>query len=140
MAHPHAVPPDTARRFTVIFRPVKPSVSHRRIDRELTRIHGDTDAKIDNGGRVSAETRRHLNAVEEREEELVSGFAEVTYLGLVTVSGDSIEALEQAAASVESSALQAGLTLRPLDHQQDTAWAAALPLGLGVDLGRTADF
>ena len=132
--------PDTARRFIVIFRPVKPSVSHKRIDRELTRIHGDTEHKIEAGGRISAETRRHLAAVEEREEELVSGFAEVTYLGLVTVSGDSIEALEQATASFESSALQAGLTLRPLDHQQDTAWAAALPLGLGVDLGRTADF
>ena len=132
--------PDTARRFTVIFRPVKPSVSHKRIDRELTRIHGDTEHKLDAGGRISAETRRHLAAVEEREEELVSGFAEVTYLGLVTVSGDSLEKLEHAAASFEAAALQAGLTLRALDHQHDIGWAAALPLGLGVDLGRTADF
>ena len=132
--------PDTARRFTVIIRPVKPSVSHKRIDRELTRIHGDTDARLDNGGRVSAETRRHLAAVEEREEELVSGFAEVTYLGLVTVSADSLEGMEDATGGFEAAALQEGLGLRPLDHQQDIAWAAGLPLGLGIELGRTADF
>lgn len=132
--------PGTARRFTVIFRPVQPSVSHRRIDRELTRIHGDTDHKIEKGGRVDATTRRHLQAVEEREEELVSGFAEVAYVGLVTVSADSLEGMENATAAFEASALQAGLGLRPLDHQQDVAWAATLPLGLGINVGRTADF
>lgn len=132
--------PGTARRFTVIFRPVKPSVSHKRIDRELTRLDGNTAHKLEKGGRVDAGTRRHMQAVTEREEELVSGYAEVAYLGLVTVSADSLEGMEDATSAFEASALQAGLGLRPLDHQQDVAWAAALPLGLGVQVGHTADF
>ena len=132
--------PGTARRFTAIFRPVKPSISHRRIDRELTRLHGDTDHKVEKGGRVDAGTRRHMRAVEEREEELVAGYAEVSYIGLVTVSADSLEGMEDATAAFEASALQAGIGLRPLDHQQDIAWAAALPLGLGVHVGPMADF
>lgn len=124
--------PESARRFTVMFKPVPPSASHRRIEKELTKLDADQLSRIEAGQRVTAEHRRTREAVEVREEELVSGFAEVAFCGIVTVSATSMEALELATGEFESSALQAGLGLRPLDFQQDLGWAASLPLGLGI--------
>ena len=124
--------PDSARRFTVQFTPVPPSSSHRRIDQELTRLDTDELAREDAGQRITAGHRRARDAVQAREEELVAGFAEVAYCAVVTVSATSMEGLELATAEFESSAVQSGLVLRPLDFQHDVGWAASLPIGLGV--------
>lgn len=124
--------PDSARRFTVIFRPVAPESSHKRIEKEFTRLDADMLSREESGRRTNAEARRTRESVEVREEELVSGFAEVEYCGLVTVSSTSMSGLELAASEFESSAVQSGLALRPLDLMHDLGWAASLPLGLGL--------
>jgi hypothetical protein len=70
--------------------------------------------------------------VAEREAELVAGYAEVAYAGLVTVTTGDEAALRAACDECEQVAREHGLELRPLDGRQDVAYAAALPLGLGL--------
>ena len=70
----------TARRaMTVIYEPVAPSASRRRIDSESIKLESDAMAKEDKGRRVSAQHRRHQVAVAEREQELVAGFVEFDF-------------------------------------------------------------
>ena len=74
--------------------------------------------------------RRATQSLLDREEELVAGYAEIGYAGLVTVSARTLDELEEDAEIVEQLARESGMELRCLDGRQDTAWAAALPLGL----------
>ena len=69
-------------------------------------------------------------ALLDREEELVAGYPEMAYLGLVTVSATTRDELDEHSEIVEQLAREAGMDLRVLDARQDIAWAAALPLGL----------
>ena len=124
--------PETSRRMTLIFEPTSPSVSHRRIERELVKLDGDANMRAEKGRRITAGLRRSQVAVHEREEELVSGFAETKFAGLVTISAPSLEELGLSTDEFESAALASGLTLRPLDFQHDLGWAASMPLGLGL--------
>ena len=121
-----------SRTITVIFEPVAPSASQRRVDRESIKLETDATAREDKGRRVGAQHRRLQQAVTEREAELVAGYAEIAYAGLVTVTADTDEALTAGCEEMEQVAREHGLELRPLDGRHDHAWAAALPLGLGL--------
>jgi hypothetical protein len=118
------------RTTTVVFRPVPAHQSRRRIERDLVKLDSDAATKEDKGRRVDARHRRATQAVLERETELVSGYAEMTYAALVGVCASSLEELDEHALVVEQAAREAGMELRCLDARQDLAWAAALPLGL----------
>ncbi|MEY2422059.1 MAG: hypothetical protein QOI95_2126 [Acidimicrobiaceae bacterium] len=121
-----------SRAVTVIFEPVPPSVSQRRIDRDSIKLESDAAAREDKGRRVGAQHRRLQAAVAEREAELVAGYAEVAYAGLVTVTADTSDALAAACEETEQVAREHGLDVRPLDGRHDTGFAAGLPLGLGL--------
>lgn len=121
-----------SRALTVLFEPVAPSVSRRRVDRDSIKLDTDATARTDKGRRVGAGHRRLQAAVVEREAELIAGYAEVTYGGLLTVTADTHDGLDQACDQCEQAARDHGLDLRPLDGRQDLAYAAALPLGLGL--------
>jgi hypothetical protein len=121
-----------SRTLTVLFEPVAPSASRRRIDRESIKLDTDATSRAERGRRVDAGHRRLQAAVAEREAELVAGYAEVTYAGLVTVTADDEAALRAACDECEQVAREHGLELRPLDGRHDLAYAAALPLGLGL--------
>lgn len=118
------------RSFTVVLVPVPTHQSRRRIERDLVKLESDAVTKEDQGRRVDARHRRATQALLDREEELVAGFSEVAYAGLVTVTATSEDELEEHAEIVEQLARESGLDLRLLDGRQDIAWAAALPLGL----------
>ncbi|HWL43137.1 MAG TPA: SCO6880 family protein [Ilumatobacter sp.] len=118
------------RAVTVVLVPVPSHQSRRRIERDLVKLESDAATKEDKGRRVDARHRRATQALLDREEELVAGFSEVAYAGLVTVTATTEEQLDEHSEIVEQLARESGLDLRLLDGRQDIAWAAALPLGL----------
>jgi hypothetical protein len=118
------------RTMTVTMLPVPTHQSRRRIARDLVKLESDAATKEEHGRRVDARHRRATEALLEREQELVAGFAEMAYAGLVSVAATSEEELEEHSQIVEQLAHECGMDLRVLDGRQDLGWAAALPLGL----------
>ncbi|HZT66528.1 MAG TPA: SCO6880 family protein [Acidimicrobiales bacterium] len=118
------------RTMTVYCCPVSAYRSRRAIERDLVKLDSDAAVREDKGRRVDARHRRATQALLEREAELVSGFAEMRYVGLVGVAATDEEALDAAAEEVCQAGREAGLELRSLDGRQDLAWGASLPLGL----------
>lgn len=118
------------RSMTVILTPVSAHQSRRQIERDLVKLESDADTKAQKGRRIDARHRRATQSLLEREEELVAGYAEVGYAGLVTVSAADLDELEEHAEIIEQLARESGMELRCLDGRQDVGWAAALPLGL----------
>jgi hypothetical protein len=116
--------------MTVIIVPVPTHQSRRRIERDLVKLESDATTKEEKGRRVDARHRRATQALLDREEELVAGYPEMAYAGLVTVTAPDLDTLEDHAEIVEQLARENGMDLRLLDARQDLAWAAALPLGL----------
>jgi hypothetical protein len=118
------------RAMTVILVPVPTHQSRRRIERDLVKLDSDATTREEKGRRVDARHRRATQALLDREEELVAGYPEVAYAGLVTVSAPSLEVLDEHGEILEQLAREHGMDIRALDARQDVAWAAALPLGL----------
>lgn len=118
------------RAITVYLVPASTYQARRRIERDLVKLESDAATKEEKGRRVDARHRRATQALLDREEELVAGYAEMGYVGLVTVSATSAQDLERHAEVVEQLARENGMELRLLDCRQDVAWAAALPFGL----------
>lgn len=118
------------RTMTVVMVPVSTHQSRRRIERDLVKLESDAATKEDKGRRVDARHRRATQALLDREEELVAGYPEMAYAGLITVSARDLDELESHGEVIEQLARETGMDLRLLDARQDLAWAAALPLGL----------
>ena len=116
--------------MTVYFQPVSTHQSRRQIERDLVKLDSDAATKEDKGRRIDARHRRATEALLHREEELVAGYPEMGYLGLVTVTARSIVELDEHAEILEQLAREHGMDLRPLDGRHDLGWAAALPVGL----------
>jgi hypothetical protein len=119
-----------ARTMTVTLMPVPAHQSRRRIERDLVKLSSDAAAMEDKGRRVDAGHQRATESLLDREAELVAGYAEMAYVGLVCLSAGSEDELEEQSEITEQLAREAGMELRALDGRQDLAWAAALPLGL----------
>ena len=118
------------RSMTVYFRPVSTYQSRRRIERDLVKLESDAVTKEEKGRRIDARHRRATQALLDREEELVAGYPEMGYAGLVTVSALTLDDLDEHSEIIEQLARESGMDLRVLDARQDLGWAAALPLGL----------
>jgi hypothetical protein len=116
--------------MTVVLVPVSTHQSRRRIERDLVKLASDAATKEDKGRRVDARHRRATQALLDREEELVAGYPEMGYAGLVSVAARSQEELDEQSEIVEQLARETGMDLRVLDARQDLAWAASLSLGL----------
>jgi len=119
------------RTMTVHLQPEPAHQSRRRIERDLVQLESDATTKEDKGRRVDARHRRATQALLDREDELVAGYCEIAYCGLVTVTASTLDELDEHGEIVEQLAREAGMDLRVLDARQDAAWAAALPVGLG---------
>ena len=118
------------RSMTVYFQPVSTYQSRRRIERDLVKLESDAVTKEEKGRRVDARHRRATQALLDREEELVAGYPEMGYAGLVSVSAGTLNELDEHSEIIEQLARENGMDLRVLDARQDLGWAAALPLGL----------
>jgi len=123
------------RTVAVHMEPVPPSTSQRRVDKDSTRLTVDAEQRARSGFRIGARHRRTEADVAAREAELVAGYAELEFCALVTVSAPDVGALEQSCAEWEQIAGQAGLVLRRLNGQHDSAFACSLPVGIGPSRG-----
>ena len=116
------------RTLALVAEPVAPRRSHRAIERDATKLASDEEHRRAKGFRVSASHRRAQADVEERESELVAGFGEFTYAGIVTVAAGDVESLERTCDDLCQVAAGAGVWLSPLEFRHDQAVAACLPL------------
>jgi hypothetical protein len=119
---------DEPRTFTTFLEPIPAKVSRRAIDRSLAKIDSDSEQKQKAGFRIGAAQRRQRNAIEDREEELVSGHPEFGFSGIVIVTGKTLESLERNGEQVQQAAAQAGIELRELHGRHDQAVTASLPM------------
>lgn len=119
------------RSVTVVFEPVSRSKSQRSITRDAAKIESDAQQRSEKGFRVGAHHRRAARAVEEREEELVAGYGEYFYAGVVSVSAPTLSELESATDEITQVAASIGLELRPLHGRHDQAVTVGLPLARG---------
>jgi hypothetical protein len=120
------------RTIAMHYEPVPPSRSSRRIDRESVKLASDEDQRSRAGFRIGARHRRAADEVTEREHELVSGFAELEYVGFVIVTARTLDELADSSLELEQRAAQCGLEVRRLDGRHDLALASALPVGRGL--------
>jgi hypothetical protein len=122
----------SVRSVAMCYHPVSPRASQRAILRQAAKLESDADQRKRSGFRVGAHHRRASRAVEEREEELVAGFAEDEYIGIVNVSAPDLEYLEVAAAELVQISASCGVELKPLDGRHADGVAACLPLARGL--------
>lgn len=120
------------RSISVFFEPVPRSRSQRSITRDAAKLESDAEQRTQKGFRVGAHHRRAARAVEEREEELVAGYGEFFYAGVVCVTAPTLVDLEAATEEVSQVAASVGLEVRPLHGRHDQAVAATLPIARGL--------
>ena len=120
------------RTVAVSYEPVPPRASRRAIEAAAAKLDADEDHRVRVGLRVGAGHRRAQSAVADREAELVAGYPELTYAGLVVVTAATREALEESCAEAVQTAAACGVDLRPLHGRHDLAVAATLPLARGL--------
>jgi len=119
------------RTIAMHLEPIAPSQSRRRVDKDSTRLVVDAEQRSRAGFRVGALHRRAESDVAARESELVAGFCELEFCGLVTVTAVDVDQLERSCAEWEQVASHSGLQLRRLNGQHASAFACTLPLGIG---------
>ena len=120
------------RTLTVVYEPIPPSRSDAHVDRELVRREANIESRHRRGFRVTGKDRKALDEAERREEELNSGFPELCYVGIVTLTAPDDATLETQAARLEQTAAQVGVELQALWGQQAAGWVSSLPLGRTV--------
>lgn len=120
------------RSVAVSCQPVPLRVSQRTILRQAAKLEADVDQRRRTGFRVGAHHRRAAQAVEEREEELVSGFSELEYAGIVDVTASTHAELEAASADVRQVAASCGVELASLPWKHPDGLAACLPVARGL--------
>lgn len=124
---------DGPKMTTIIFEPVAPSRSRRRIEVQLNRVGSDAAVEQNRKNRVSARRGAIAQALRDREHELVEGHMEMEVFGLVVLAESDVAALERRCNRLERDAMRCGgARLRPLDTLHDAGWAAALPIGMPV--------
>jgi hypothetical protein len=92
----------------------------------------DEEHRSRHGFRVGVRHQRAKEAVTEREAELVAGYHELDFTGLLTVTAPDATALAEACADYEHAAARVGLDLRSLDAQHDFGLTCSLPIGRGL--------
>jgi hypothetical protein len=127
---------DTATRtVTLVLEPVSMAKASVDANRHLTSIEADHEQKERHGFRLTARERRRQSDVAARERELADGHPEFKFVGIVTVTAATEDALDDASADVEESAAKSLLDIRPLAARQEQGWVASLPLGRSVRNG-----
>ncbi|GAB3934180.1 hypothetical protein GCM10029976_042760 [Kribbella albertanoniae] len=125
--------PGIRRTFSLVLQPIPMARALRDARRHQVERVTDraTRARI---GQMETEEDRQLDAdVAQRERDLAAGHGDVRWLGLVVVSGDTEEALNDACMEIEIAATQSFLDVRRLVGQQlEGFMAAALPFGIGL--------
>jgi len=120
------------RTVSVTIEPIPYSVAMRRAEAARTAEVAEEMQRERQGFLTTAQVRRRQQAATRREEELADGHALLRWVGMVTVSDRSAEALERSTSNVEHAAAQARLEMQHLYGEQDFAFACTLPLCRGL--------
>ncbi|GAA1559169.1 SCO6880 family protein [Kribbella lupini] len=130
---PLLLKPGVRRTFSLVLQPIPVAKALRdarrhQVDRVTERA---TRNKI---GRLESEEDRQLDAdVAQRERDLAAGHGDVRWIGLLAVSADNEEKLDEACTKMEIAAARALIDLRRLVGQQlDGFLATTLPFGTGL--------
>ncbi|NUR93962.1 MAG: PrgI family protein [Kribbellaceae bacterium] len=125
--------PGIRRTFSLVLQPVPIGKALR--DARRHQVERVTDrATRKRVGQLETEEDRQLDAdVAQREKDLAAGHGDVRWIGLIAVSADTEDALDEACTEIEIAASQALLDVRRLVGQQVEGFlAAALPFGVGL--------
>src|SRR5574341_945566 len=123
----------TAGPLTMTYKPVPTVLARREVARARASLDAERHRKRAMGQLTSAEDGKRQDAAEQREQELADGHAVLVYAATVTVTADTLEALERASDHLRHIAAMAGCELQFLDGQQAQGFTWTLPLCRGVD-------
>jgi hypothetical protein len=112
--------------------PVAPRESAQAVRRQATKLESDSEHRASQGFRIGANLRRAQQAVADREEELISGYRELTYAGIITVTAATLAELESHSDDLIQVAGGGGVELRALDGRHHQAFCVCLPAGRGL--------
>ena len=130
---PLLLKPGIRRTFSLVMQPIPVTKALR--DARRHRVERVTDrATRHRIGQLETEEDRQLDAdVAQREKDLAAGHGDIRWLGLLAVSADTEESLDEACMEMEIAAAQALIEVRRLVGQQLEGFlAAALPFGTGL--------
>lgn len=120
------------RSLSVVMEPLSPAKAARRAEREVFENDADAAQRDRLGFARTARRERERAQAATREEELVSGYSLMRFVGLVSVAARDRKALAEACREVEQAAGQACVELVRLYGRQDLAFVASLPLCAGL--------
>lgn len=123
------------RTVGLVFEPIAPQASRRAIARQAVKLSSDEEQRRRAGFRVGAQHDQSRTALAAREAELVAGYPEVDYAGLVVLSASTREELLRKETQALSAAASAGVELAPLDRRHAAGVCACLPLAYGLAPG-----
>nr|WP_020391737.1 SCO6880 family protein [Kribbella catacumbae] len=130
---PLLLKPGIRRTFTLVLQPIPMAKALRDARRHQVERITDRATRKRIGQLETEEDRQQDADVAQRERDLAAGHGDVRWLGLVVVSADDEEKLDDACMEIEIAATQALLDLRRLVGQQaDGFLAGALPFGIGL--------
>jgi hypothetical protein len=118
---------DIARkRVTLLYQPMPAAAAARTVEADKR----NADFRVKSADRPSARALREKAAADKTAEDEASGNGLVSFGMLVTATSVSGESLADVEAAIDNLAASARIILRPVYGSQDSAFAAALPLGL----------
>lgn len=120
------------RSVALVAEPVSPSAAARAVEAAHASHVADEELRAKAGYLPSARRRRAYEDIVAREAELAAGHGEYRFSAYVTVSAPTVDGLGRAAGEVEQLGFDAGLELRRLYGEQDTAFTYTLPLARGL--------
>lgn len=120
------------RTVSVTMEPIGSGQAIREVEHARTTELAEQQLRESRGFLTSYRKAREHDNVNRRAAELQEGYADFRFTGHVTVTAATPEELDAACAEVCHAAQQSGLELRRLVGEQDTAFAASLPLGRGL--------
>lgn len=120
---------DIARkRVTLLYRPMDSATAARVVEQDK-RV---ADFRASSNDRPSARVLREQRAAHSTAKEEARGAGLVNFGLLVTATVNGVDELPDAEAAIDNLAATARIQLRPVYGSQDSAFVAALPLGLVV--------
>ena len=125
------------RSVTVVMEPVSPRRSRAAIKTQSTKLESDRLHRERGGYRVDGEMRRAAAAVDQREAEIITGYREFTFAGIITVTAATLDGLDRAGEDLDQVAGGLGMELRAVHGRHDQAFAVCLPLGRALAPPRT---
>lgn len=131
--HPLLYVPGVRRSLSIVCEPVPIRRALHDVQRDKVEHLVDAAQRQRLGQIESEAQRREHDDVLRRERELVAGHGDLRFAGLLAVSADSPERLDDACGAIETAATQALVDVRRLVGEQAEAFtAAALPLARGL--------